>query len=259
MKAIILAGGRGSRLRPLTDAIPKPMVTVGGRPILEHVIRHLKTYDITDIIVSVCYLSESIVEHFGDGSSLGVHIDYTVEDQLSPLGTAGAVKLAQKYIDETCIVTSGDILRTLNIRQMIHQHKKTQAFATLNVYKRYGPDPKSQVTYTQNRRVVTYRERPNITVDHRGFIWANGSFYIFEPEVFRFIPDSGPSDFGHTIIPAVLSGKKSVFAYPTDDYFIDIGNHEKLSEARRMYPSVSAGDEKRSHARVSLAVIRRRA
>src|SRR3989344_1376598 len=111
MKAIIIAGGRGERLRPLTDNIPKPLVEVNGKPILLHTLELLKSHGITEFIIALCYLPERVVSYFGDGSKFGVHITYTYEDQLKPLGNAGAITLSQKYIKETFIVTYADIVR----------------------------------------------------------------------------------------------------------------------------------------------------
>lgn len=232
MKAIILAGGKGTRLKPLTNTIPKPMVRIHGKPILEHIINHFKTYDINTFIVSLCYLPQIITEYFGDGSKFGVQIHYTLEKQSFPLGTAGAVRPAKDFIHDRFIVTYGDILRTLNIRHMIEEHEKKQAFATLNVYKRYGPCPKSQILFSKSGKITKFIERPTVQMGRRDFVWSNGSFYIFEPEIFQFIPHNRPSDFGRDIIPDIISEKKLLFVYPTDGYLIDIGNHRKLSEAR---------------------------
>lgn len=235
MKAIILAGGRGERLRPLTDRTPKPMIIVAGKPILFHIIELFKKHHIFNFIFTLCYLPEVIIDYFGDGNKFGVSIKYTFDDSKKPLGTAGSVSLSKKDIDETFIVTSGDILRKLDIEAMINFHLQNKALATLNVYKRYGADPKSMIVFDKKQIIKKFIERPDLqhlTID---FVWANGSFYIFEPEIFDYIPSNKPSDFGKDIFPELLTRKKNLFAYPTDDYFVDIGTLEKLKRARKAW------------------------
>lgn len=228
MKAIIVAGGRGERLRPLTDTVPKPMIEVDGKPILEQVIQLLKRHGVTDIIVALCYLPKQIQDHFGNGKKFGVNIAYTLESK--PMGTAGAITLASQHIHDTFIVTYADILRELDVTDMVKQHKNKKAFTTLHVYKRFGKDPKSKIVFDKNKRIQQFIERPGES--KKPFVWANGSFYIFEPEIFSYIPKNKPSDFGKDIFPKLLSVGRSLFAYPTDGYFMDIGNLEKLNMAR---------------------------
>lgn len=235
MIAIIIAGGRGERLMPLTNGIPKPMVEIDEKPLLFHTLNLLKSHGIKDFIIALCYLPEKIVSYFGDGSKFGVNIKYTYEDSLKPFGTAGAITLSQKYIKETFIVTYADIVRELDVTDMIKCHKKTKAFATINVYKREGPDPKSMIEFDKTNRILKFIERPTEKDTYGEFVWANGSFYILEPEIFNFIPESAKSDFGAVIFPKLLAGKKALYAYPTTGYFIDIGNLEKLETARKTF------------------------
>lgn len=235
MKAIVVAGGRGERLRPLTDTKPKPMVDVAGKPILLHTLEHLKYHGVREFIFALCYLPQVITDFFGDGSKFGVSIEYTFEDPQNPLGTAGAIKPAQKHISETCIITYADILRELDITAMMHQHIQTKAFSTLHVYKRTGANPKSMITFQKDLRILDFIERPSPDQIEESFVWANGSFYIGEPELFSFIPDSVTTDFGKDIFPALLKAKKEVYAFPTESYFIDIGTKEKLAQAEQHY------------------------
>lgn len=223
------------RLRPLTDNIPKPMVEIDGKPILLHTVELLKSHGIKNFIFALCYLPEKIVSYFGDGSKFGARIEYTHEDPLKPLGTAGAITLCKKYIKESFIVTYGDIVRKLDVTEMIEQHKKTKAFATINVYKREGGNPKSKIEFDQNKKILKFTERPTEKDAQEEFVWANGSFYILEPEIFDFLPTSAKSDFGADIFPKLLAGKKALYAYPTTDYFMDIGNREKLERARKTF------------------------
>lgn len=231
MKAVILAGGRGERLKPLTDKIPKPMVTVADKPILQHIIELLKKEGINQFIFALCYKGQIIKDFFGDGSKFGAKIDYVWEDENQPKGTAGAVLQSQPYINETFIVTSGDILRELDINKMIKYHKTKKSFATLNIYKREGNDAKSVVKFSEDNELISFLERPNQEQILEDFVWSNGSFYIFEKDIFKFIDNNNPTDFGKDIFPKLVNSEKRITVFPTENYFLDIGNLDKLKKA----------------------------
>jgi mannose-1-phosphate guanylyltransferase/phosphomannomutase len=231
MKAIIVAGGEGKRLKPLTENIPKPMIKVGGIPLLEHTIRLLKEHNITDIILALCYLPEPIVTYFGDGSQFGVTIHYTFENVAIPLGTAGAILPAQQYINETCIVTYADIIRDLDITKMIASHHDSKSLATLNVYKHTGKNFKSTLVFDKNSALTSFTEQGTSTTLTDGFVWSNGSFYIIEPEVFNYIEKNTPTDFAKDIFQKLLQEDSKVSVFPSDGYFIDIGTIETLKQA----------------------------
>ncbi len=235
MKAIIVAGGRGERLRPITDKIPKPMVEISGRPILLHIINLFKKHGISDFIIPLCYLPNVITEFFGDGSKFGVKIIYTYEDPQNPLGTAGAISLAKDLINNTFIVAYADILRDLDINKMIDFHKKNGSFATINIYRRKSKDAKSAIIIDKNKKMVKFIERPNQKTKEQEYIWVNGSFYIFEPEIFEFIPNDKKVDFGSDIFPKLLKSNKNLFGFIFKGYLVDIGNIEKLEYARRTF------------------------
>lgn len=235
MKAVIVAGGKGERLRPLTEKVPKPMIKVKGKPILEHIINHFKKYGIDDFVFALCYLPKVVTDYFGNGSKFGVKINYTFEDINSPRGTAGAIKESEKDIKDTFIITYADILRDLNINDIVEYHKNNRGIATINVYKRFGADPKSRIIFNQNNLIKKFEERPNPKRIIKDYVWSNGSFYVFEPDIFGFIPEDRPSDFGREIFPHLLSLSKKMYCHPTAGYFIDIANIEKLNEAKRTY------------------------
>lgn len=235
IKAVVVAGGKGERLRPLTDRIPKPMVDVGGRPILEHTIVLLKLHGISDFIIALCYLPEEITSYFGDGSKFGVKITYTYENPDNPSGTAGAILLAKQYIDSTFIVTYADILRDLNIAGMIEHHKKSNSLATLNVYQHRGSNFKSRLEFNDDFVLNTFEELPTSIELKEGFVWSNSSFYVLEPDIFDFIQDGKAVDFARDVFPQLLSEGKKISVYPSSGYFIDIGTPEKLEEARRTF------------------------
>jgi mannose-1-phosphate guanylyltransferase/phosphomannomutase len=235
MKAIIVAGGRGERLRPITDKIPKPMVEVRGKTILEHTIDLLKNNGISDLIMALCYLPEVIVDYFGNGKKFGVNIKYTFEDPNYPLGSAGAIRESEKFIDNDFIVTYADILRKLDVKEMIKYHQKNNLTATINVYKRYGSDPKSMITINANNSVVNFIERPAPDEIKDDFVFANASFYIFKKKIFNFIRKDAPVDFGKDVFPLMIKNHEPINAFESDDYFIDIGNLEKLEKARETF------------------------
>lgn len=234
MIAVIVAGGRGERLKPLTDKRPKAMIQIAGKPILEHILNLCKSYGITEFAFSLCYLPQKIISYFGDGSKFGVKIDYVFEDENTSLGTAGAVLGAKKFIKDTFIVTYGDILRELDIRKMIAHHRKNKVVATITVYKNLSSNPKSVIKLDHNK-VIKFTERPVNTTNNKKPIWSNASFYIFEPEIFDFIPSSVKSDFGHDIFPKLLVNKKKISSFICKDYFVDIGDRGKLSYARKTF------------------------
>lgn len=235
MKAIIVAGGRGERLRPITDRIPKPMVEVGGKSILEHTIDLLKNNGITELILALCYLPQVIVDYFGDGKKFGVKIQYTFEDPKYPQGSAGAIREVDKFIDDDFIVTYADILRKLDIDEMIKNHIDNNSTATINVYKRYGSDPRSMIILNENNRVLDFIERPSPEKIKNDLVLANASFYIFKKKIFDFIKKDGLVDFGKDVFPLMIKKHEPINAFKSDDYFIDIGTLEKLQKARETF------------------------
>lgn len=232
-KIIIVAGGKGERLKPITNSIAKPMVTVGGKPVLEHNLDLFKKFGFKNFILALCYLPETIEDYFGDGKKFGVNIEYTYENPETPLGTAGAITLAKDKINSTFIVTYGDSLRVVDLEKMWQQHKETTAFATLYTYKRFGENPKSMIKFDQSNRILEFKERPTPEEITEDFVWANGALYIFEPEIFSYIKVNDQVDFGKDVFPNLLTEKRKVFAFPIGSYFIDIGNKNNLDKAKQ--------------------------
>ncbi len=233
MKAIIIAGGKGERLRPLTDRVPKPMIQVGGKPLLAYTIHLLKEAGITDIIIALCYLPDIITEYFKDGSDFGVNITYTLEDPKTPLGTAGAILSARQYISESFIVTYADTLRILDIKKMIALHESSKSIVTLNVYKHRGVNFKSSLAFNTNNELTGFKEFTNTKNLIDNFAWSNGSFYICSPEIFEYIPKNKKIDFSTDLFPKLLSLHKKISVFPTSAYFIDIGTQKTLEQAER--------------------------
>lgn len=234
MKVIIVAGGRGERLKPLTDRLPKPLLKVGGIPILLHVINFFKKNKMTDFIFALSYKSEKITSYFREGKKWGVKIRYLLPKDTS-LGTAGDITAARNFIKDTFIVSYGDILRELDVSRVIESHKKNKAFGTIVIYKNKNKNPKSIIRFNESGRVLEFLERPKIHETKQSEVWSNGSFYIFEPQIFDYIPVEKKSDFAYDIFPKIIFLGKSVYAYKQKGFFIDIGSKKKLEFARRIF------------------------
>lgn len=241
MKALIVAGGKGERLKPLTNKVPKAMIQIGGRPILEHVINLFKRNGVVDFVLALCYLPESIISYFKDGSKFGVKISYTFEKLNLPLGTAGAILPSKRLISGPFIVTYADILRNLNVKDMIRFHRISKSLATINIYKHKGANFKSSIKFNKDNILTAFDEFENSQDLNKGYKWSNGSLYIFEPEIFKQIPKNRKSDFSKDIFPKLLKLNKKISVYPSSGYFIDIGtikNKEKFQQDLKANPLI---------------------
>src|SRR5262249_23270019 len=159
MKAVVMAGGEGSRLRPLTVTRPKPMVPIVGRPVMEHILNLLKTHGITEVVVTVQYMASAIEDYFGDGSQLGMHIAYSREEV--PLGTAGRVKTAEELLNEPFLVISGDALTDFNLSDLIAFHTERQAMATLTLASVANPLEYGVIITDEQQRIRQFLEKPS--------------------------------------------------------------------------------------------------
>ncbi|MCX7921108.1 MAG: mannose-1-phosphate guanyltransferase [Clostridia bacterium] len=220
MKAIIMAGGEGSRLRPLTCDLPKPMVPVMNKPIMEHIINLLKSYGITEIGVTLMYLPQKIKDYFGNGSSFGVNLHYFTED--TPLGTAGSVKNAEAFLDQTFIVISGDSLTDINLANAIEYHRQKQSKATLVLTKVDVPLEYGVVITNKDGSITGFLEKPSW-----GEVFSdtvNTGTYILEPEVLKYFDKGKKFDFSENLFPMLLANKDPMYGYVTSDYWCDIGD-----------------------------------
>ena len=227
MKAVILVGGEGTRLRPLTCNITKAMVPIVNRPFLEHVICYLKKHGIEEIILAMGYMSGSIQEYFGDGSQLGVHLTYLVEK--SPLGTAGAVKNAESFLGEAFFVFNGDTLSEIDLTAMMKRHLKIKPKASIALAPVDNPTIYGVVETDARGRVKRFVEKPSW--DEVTSNMVNAGIYILEPEVLKHIPVSAHCMFENYLFPLLLKMGESVLGYPSDAYWIDIGTPEKYLKA----------------------------
>jgi len=223
LKAVILIGGEGTRLRPLTYYTPKAMVPVLNRPFLEHTIAYLKKYQVKGLIMTVSYQPEAIQDYFGDGSNLGVKLTYTIEN--NPLGTAGAVKNAEQYLNNTFAVLNGDIFTNLDIADMLALHQRKRAKATIALTWVDDPCAFGVVETDSDGRVRRFVEKPG--PDQITTNWINAGIYILEPEVLKHVPANSHYMFERGLFPLLLELGEPVYGYPFSGYWVDMGTPEK--------------------------------
>jgi len=223
MKAVILVGGEGTRLRPLTYDIPKSMVPIVNRPFLEHMINQLKDHGIDDIILTLCYLPHQIQSYFGDGSNFGVKLTYVIEDH--PLGTAGAVKNVEAFLDETFFVFNGDVFTDLDLSAMMRLHRQQRAKVTIALTPVEDPTIYGVVETKAQGEVQRFIEKPRPETITTNMI--NAGTYIVEPDVLSHIPGGTSFTFERGLFPLLLERGDPIYSYPSDAYWIDIGTPEK--------------------------------
>lgn len=221
LSAVIMAGGYGKRLQPLTSRVPKPMLPVGDKPLLELTIQQLRRSGIREISLTTHYLPESIIQHFGDGSAFGVRLNYLQEDY--PLGTAGGLKL-MKRTGSPFLVINGDILTGVPFQEMFNFHRRHHAFLTVGVRKHDVQVPFG-VMDLSDVKVNDVREKPSLS------FFINTGIYIAEPSVCEFIESGRRSDMTDLIQVLVQSGK-TVVSFPIVEYWLDVGRHEDYAQAQ---------------------------
>jgi mannose-1-phosphate guanylyltransferase/phosphomannomutase len=220
MKAVIMAGGEGSRLRPLTIHRPKPMVPVVDRPAIVHIIELLKRHGITEVVITLQYLANVIQEYLGDGSGFGVKIHYTVEE--TPLGTAGSVRLGIEWLDSAFMVISGDALTDFDLSAAIAFHKQKKAMATIVLKRMPNPLEYGVVILDDAGRVRQFQEKPSW-----GEVFSdtvNTGIYIVEPDVFNYYEAGQVFDFSNNLFPILLEKGDPMFGYVADGYWCDVGS-----------------------------------
>lgn len=227
MKAVIMAGGFGTRIQPLSINLPKPMIPLANRPIMLHVIERLKAHGIDELILLLYHQPEIIKNYFRDGSEFGVHITYVTP--LEDLGTAGAIKAAAKFLDQRFLVVCGDLLTDINFDSVLRFHQQHQAIATIALKPVPDPFQYGMVITDQEGRISRFLEKPG-----PGEVFSdtvNTGIYVVEPQVLDFIPHSGPSDWSGDIFPAMLAAGVELFGCRVDGYWADIGNTDAYLEA----------------------------
>jgi mannose-1-phosphate guanylyltransferase / phosphomannomutase len=233
MKAVVMAGGEGSRLRPLTINRPKPMVPIVDRQVMAHIIELLKIHGITEIVVTVQYLANVIQDHFGDGSSYGVKIDYSLEEQ--PLGTAGSVKNAEHLLQEPFLVISGDALTDFDLTRIIAFHTESGADATITLTRVPNPLDYGVIIVDERGSVRQFLEKPSW-----GEVFSdtvNTGVYMLNPDVFRHIERGKFTDWSKDVFPKMLRSGDALMGYIAEGYWTDVGTIEEYMRASRDYMS----------------------
>jgi len=227
MKAVVMAGGEGNRLRPLTSNQPKPMVPVVGKPCMEHILELLREHTMSDVIVTVAFLPQAIRSYFGEGETLGMQIGYSVEE--SPLGTAGSVRLTAKQLDETFLVISGDALCDVDLSALVAFHKERGAAVTIGLKSVDNPLEFGIVVTDEEGRVERFLEKPSWGQVFSDTI--NTGIYVMEPEVLKHVPDDRPYDFSKELFPYLLEMGRPIYGHVMDGYWQDIGNLDQFRQA----------------------------
>ena len=222
-----MAGGEGTRLRPLTSNQPKPMVPIVGKPCMEHILELLKQHGLEEVIVTVAFMPQAIRSYFGNGDTLGMSIEYSVEE--SPLGTAGSVRLASDRLDETFLVISGDALCDVDLTDLIRSHRERGAAVTIGLKSVENPLEFGIVVTDEERRIERFLEKPSWSQVFSDTI--NTGIYVLEPEVLRHIPTDRPFDFSKELFPLLLEMGRPMYGYVFDDYWQDIGNLDQFRQA----------------------------
>ena len=227
MKAILLAGGKGTRLRPLTMHTPKPIVPIANQPFLLYQLELLKRADVRDVILSLSYQPQKIEDKIGDGTDYNVRVSYAVE--ASPLGTAGAYRNAESLISDTTVVFNGDVLTDIDLNDVIRFHRERQATATIVLAPVPNPTAYGLVETEKDGRVRRFLEKPKpeeVTCDT-----INAGIYILEPRVLDYVPEGEPFMFEYGVFPQLLEREEPFFAYTWRGYWRDIGTASSYLQA----------------------------
>ena len=229
MRAVLMAGGSGTRLRPLTCDLPKPMVPVLNRPIAEHVINLLKRNNIKEIIATLYYLPDVMRNYFQDGKDFGVEMTYAVEEE-QPLGTAGCVKNIQQWLDDTFLVVSGDGITDFDLQAAIAFHREKQSKATLILTRVPNPVEFGVVITDSEGRINRFLEKPSLSEIFSDTV--NTGTYILEPEVLDYLPENEESDFSQDLFPILLERGEPMYGYIAEGYWCDVGHLDACREAQ---------------------------
>ena len=221
MKAVIIAGGLGTRLRPLTNKTPKPMLPIGEKPILEHLVNWTKKGGIKSVVLCVSYLKESIEDYFGDGEKFGVNIEYAISKK--QLATAGQLKTAEEFIEDDFVCLYGDSIFNFSLKSMIKQHSIKKSFVTMSLSEYKTNLPYGVIETSKNGKVIKWKEKPEIKAN------VNMGCYIMNPQVFNLIPKN--KSYGMDDVIKKIMKKNTVNSFITKKGFTDIGNKESYKQA----------------------------
>ena len=229
MRAVLMAGGSGTRLRPLTCDLPKPMVPILNRPIAEHIINLLKRHNIKEIIATLYYLPDVMRDYFQDGKDFGVEMTYAVEED-QPLGTAGCVKNIQQWLDDTFVTISGDAITDFDLQAAIAFHRAKKSKATLILTRVPNPVEFGVVITDEDGKINRFLEKPSLSEIFSDTV--NTGTYILEPEVLDYLPENEESDFSKDLFPLLLEKGEPMYGYIAEGYWCDVGHLEAYREAQ---------------------------
>ena len=222
-----MAGGEGTRLRPLTSNQPKPMVPIVGKPCMEHILELLKLHGMEEVVVTLAFMPQAIRSYFGTGEAMGLEIEYSVEEQ--PLGTAGSVRLASDALDDTFLVISGDALCDVDLTALVAAHKEKGADVTIGLKPVPNPLEFGIVVTDDDGRIERFLEKPSWGQVFSDTI--NTGIYVLEPEVLRHVPTDRPYDFSKELFPLLLEMGRPLYGHVLDGYWQDIGTIEQFRQA----------------------------
>ena len=225
MKVALLVGGVGTRLRPLTYLVPKPMLPLAGKPLLERTLDYLKGYGFHDVVLCVAYLKKQIIDYFEDGSKYGVSIEYAESEE--PLGTAGQLRTAEKLLeDDDFLAMNGDIFTSLDLSRLVEFHGEKEAFLSIALKKFEVKMPYGRIITNGDEKVTDFQEKPTISFN------ANAGIYVCDPGIFDYFPEKDPSNLEYEVFPRVIADAKPVFGFKSEAFWGDIGklsDYEKLN------------------------------
>jgi mannose-1-phosphate guanylyltransferase len=230
MKAMILAAGRGQRLRPLTDTCPKPMIPIAGKPLLEHVVRLLASHGFDQLAINFSHLPQLIRDHFGDGRGFGVEITYSFEEQL--LGTAGAVRRMAAFFDEPFLVYYGDNLANANLTDLWRAHQDHNALASIGLLWMDDPTNRGIVRVDADGYILGFIEKPQADEVFDDYL-INGGTYVLDPAILEHIPAAGASDFSHDIFPALLQKGKPLYGHKLKGQLLSTDTPQRYANTQK--------------------------
>jgi len=233
MKAVLLVGGVGTRMRPLTYVVPKCLLPVGGKPMLERTMKYLETYGITEFVLCVSYLKKQIIDTFGDGKGLGLKIEYAQSE--TPLGTAGQLRTASPFVKDTFLAMNGDIVTNLNVGKLVETHRKVGGIATIAL-KEFGVKiPYGHIVVDGSERVTAFEEKPTLNY------MANAGVYVMEPRVFDSIPTGKTMSLETEVFPGLIARGEVITSYYESAYWADVGSmadFERVNDEALADPSI---------------------
>ncbi|HEV2339138.1 MAG TPA: nucleotidyltransferase family protein [Patescibacteria group bacterium] len=236
MQAVILSAGKGTRLPEISRVMTKVMVPIGGKPLLQWHIEHLRQFDIIDIFVNLHYMPEQITEYFGDGSAFGVSIRYSFEKEL--LGTGGALNRIAKYITEDTVIIYGDVIAFVDFSKLLAFHKEHNALITAAMHHAYHPEDSDLVEYDTNFQIKKILAKPHLNHKIPENPHNLAALYMFSPEVFSNLISKSSYDIARDLLPALLERNGRIFGYDTSELITDIGTPERLEHMRNLLKTI---------------------